>query len=78
MSASQFTMYMTMGAVGSMVGATLIGPIKENFGWELTFLSFVGMILLAWLSMQFINIDKHVEQITELENEETERELLLN
>lgn len=77
-SASQFTMYMTMGAVGSMVGATLIGPIKENFGWELTFLSFVGMILLAWLSMQFINIDKHVEQITELENEETERELLLN
>ena len=77
-SASQFTMYMTLGAVGSMVGAMLIGPIKENFSWELTFFSFVIMILFAWLSMQFINIDKHVEQITELENEEAERELLLN
>ena len=77
-SASQFTMYMTMGAVGSMVGATLIGPIKENFSWEITFFSFVVMIGFAWLSMQFINIDKQVEQITELENEEAERELLLN
>ncbi len=76
-SASQFTMYMTLGAVGSMVGATLIGPIKENVGWELTFFAFVVMILLAWLGMQFINIDKQVEQITELENEEAEREALM-
>lgn len=76
-SASQFTMYMTMGAVGSMVGATLIGPVKENFSWEITFLSFVIMIGFAWLSMQFINIDKQVEQMTDLENEEAEREAML-
>jgi MFS transporter, PAT family, beta-lactamase induction signal transducer AmpG len=76
-SASQFTMYMTLGAVGSMVGATLIGPIKENFGWELTFFLFVIMLLFAWLGMQFINIDRQVQQITELENEEAEREALM-
>ena len=76
-SASQFTMYMTLGAVGSMVGATLIGPIKENFSWEITFFSFVIMLAFAWLSMQFLNIDKHVEQITELEDKEAEREALI-
>ena len=76
-SASQFTFYMTTGAVGSMVGATLIGPMKENFSWEITLFSFVGMMALAWFIMQFLNIDKQVEQITELDKETMERELLL-
>ncbi len=76
-SASQFTFYMTFGAVGSMVGATLIGPIKENFSWEITFFSFVGMLVLAWLTMQFLNIDRQVEQIAELENEEVDSQALL-
>ena len=30
-SASQFTIYMTMGAMGSIAGAALIGPIKGKF-----------------------------------------------
>ncbi|MBC8154113.1 MAG: MFS transporter, partial [Bacteroidetes bacterium] len=76
-SASQFTTYMTLGSVGSLAGATLIGPMKENLSWELTFLSFVGMMALSWFIMLFLNIDKHVEQITELDNEEAEREALV-
>ena len=76
-SASQFTTYMTMGAVGSMVGATLIGPMKNNFSWEITLFSFTGMLAIAWLIMQFLDIDKHVDQLTELEHKNAESELLL-
>ena len=66
-SASQFTIFMTTGAVGSIAGAFLIGPIKENFNWNSTFLFFEGFIGLAWLILQFINIEKHVAKIAELE-----------
>ena len=76
-SASQFTTYMTVGSIGSMVGATLIGPMKNNFSWEITLLSFVGMMALAWFIMQFLNINQQVEQITELEEKEAEREALI-
>ncbi|WP_310391725.1 MFS transporter [Hymenobacter sp.] len=74
-SASHFTFYMTIGAFGSMVGATLIGPIKDNFSWEITFFSFVGMIALAWLTMHFLNIDKQIEQLAELEDKESEKQV---
>lgn len=76
-SASQFTTFMTIGAVGSMVGATLIGPMKENFSWEITLFSFVGMMALAWFIMQFLNIDRQVEQLTELDTEAAERDALV-
>lgn len=76
-SASQFTFYMTIGAMGSLAGATLIGPIKANFGWEITFSSFIVMLGLAWFTMQFLNIEKHLEQIAELEDEEVEMEKLV-
>lgn len=76
-SASQFTFYMTIGALGSMVGATLIGPVKENFSWEWTFLAFVGMLLLAIVVLRLINIDRQVEQMAELDEEEAENQLML-
>ncbi len=66
-SASQFTIFMTTGAVGSIAGAFLIGPIKENFDWNTTFIFFETFIGLAWLILQFINIEKHVAKIAELE-----------
>ncbi len=76
-SASQFTIFMTLGATGSMVGATLIGPMKDNFSWDITLLAFVGMIALAWLIMQFLNINQQVEQITKIEKENAESGALL-
>ncbi|GAB3901091.1 MFS transporter [Spirosoma agri] len=74
-SASQFTFYMTIGAVGSMVGATLIGPIKENFSWPFTMLLFVGLIALAWLVMRLLNISKLETQITELDEKTSQNEV---
>ena len=68
-SASQFTIFMTMGAMGSIAGAFLVGPIKENFDWSTTFIFFEGFIGLAWLILQLINIEKHVEKINEIEHE---------
>ncbi len=76
-SASQFTAYMTVGSIGSMVGATLIGPMKTNFSWDITLFSFVGMVALALLIMQFLNLDQHTGQIIELEEKEAEREALI-
>lgn len=75
-SASQFTIYMTMGATGSIGGAALIGPIKESFDWNITFMVFVGLIAASWLLMQFLNIDKQMERIHELEVEESQKRAL--
>lgn len=69
-SASQFTLYMTLGAVGSLAGATLIGPIKGHAGWELTFLAFIGMLLLAALTLKLLNINKQMAQMAALGAEE--------
>lgn len=69
-SASQFTFYMTVGAVGSMVGATLIGPVKERFSWEITFCLFAVMLVVACSIVGLLNIRKHVVQITALEKRE--------
>ncbi len=66
-SASQFTIFMTMGAMGSIAGAFLVGPIKENFNWNITFIFFEIFIALAWGALQFLNIKKHVEKINAIE-----------
>ncbi|WP_332732465.1 MFS transporter [Flavihumibacter sp.] len=66
-SASQFTLYMTIANIGRIVGAKVIGPIKENFNWEYTLLFFGLMILFAWFIMQFLRIPVHVKKIADLE-----------
>ena len=68
-SASQFTIYMTMGAMGSIAGAFFIGIVKENFDWSTTFILFTIFLGVAWLVLQFINIEKHVTKINSIENE---------
>ncbi len=66
-SASQFTLYMTMGATGSIAGAFFVGPIKENFNWEMTFVFFIIFLMLAWILLQLLNIEKLVQKIASLE-----------
>lgn len=76
-SASQFTLYMTLSNLGRIVFAALIGPIKGNFSWEITIFSFAIMIAMAWLLLQFLNINKQVERIVELENEDVQKQGML-
>ena len=55
-----------------MVGATLIGPIKDHFSWEITFAAFVAMIALAGLTLYVLNINQQLAQIAELDTAEVE------
>ncbi len=67
-SASQFTLYMTLGNLGRIVGAKMIGPVKDHLDWNDTILMFVIMIALAWGLIQFLNIGNHVKHVDLLEN----------
>ncbi|MBK9401851.1 MAG: MFS transporter [Bacteroidetes bacterium] len=66
-SASQFTIYMTIGNLGRIVGAKLIGPVKLELPWEYTILVFAGLIMLAWGIIQFLHIRNHVKHLHKLE-----------
>ncbi len=76
-SASQFTLYMTIANLGQISLAALIGPIKANFNWQITFSFFAIMIGIAWLLLQFLNINKQMEQVVELENKDAESQVLI-
>ena len=75
-SASQFTFYMTTGAVGSMVGAMLIGPVKGRFDWDVTFGLFIVFIFTAGLVLSRISIRQQKVRIREIEKEESVKEAL--
>jgi MFS transporter, PAT family, beta-lactamase induction signal transducer AmpG len=74
-SASQFTFYMTIGAVGSMVGAALISPAKNNFSWEICFALFALMMILCAINLRTLNIEKLEQQIEGLEKRSRSSEL---
>ncbi len=76
-SASQFTLYMTIGNLGRMALAALIGPITSNFSWQMALLAFAVMIALAWLLLQFLNINKQAARVVDLENSDTENQMTI-
>lgn len=67
-SASQFTLYMTLSNLGRLALAALIGPIKAHFSWPITILAFSAMMAVAWILLQFVNLKKHSAQVEALEN----------
>jgi PAT family beta-lactamase induction signal transducer AmpG len=75
-SASQFTLYMTISNIGRIALASLIGPIKANFNWEITILAFAGFIFTAWILLQFLNMQNHVKRVEHLELNELENEVI--
>jgi PAT family beta-lactamase induction signal transducer AmpG len=75
-SASQFTLYMTIGNLGRIALAALIGPVKANFNWQVALMAFAVMIALAWLIMQFLNINKQLERVVDLENKDNQSDML--
>jgi len=74
-SASQFTLYMTIGNLGQMTFAALIGPIKENFSWQISLFAFAIFMALALFILQFLNIEKQIEKVAELENKELQNKI---
>lgn len=68
-SASQFTLYMTIANLGQIAFAGLIGPVLESFSWQLSFLVFPVFMTLALLLLQYINIEAQIEKVAIIENE---------
>ncbi|MEO5775701.1 MAG: hypothetical protein ABIQ27_02280 [Flavobacterium sp.] len=48
--------------------------IKANFSREIILFAFAIMTALAWLLLQFLNIDKQVERVVDLENNDIEKQ----
>jgi MFS transporter, PAT family, beta-lactamase induction signal transducer AmpG len=76
-SASQFAFYMGIANFGQVSLAALIGPLKENFTWEITVFAFAIMIALAWLLLQFLNMEKQVTSVAGLEHKDVTNEAML-
>ena len=76
-SASQFTLYMTICNLGRAAFTALIGPIKANFDWPFTLFASAIMIVIAWLLFQFLDIDKQVKGVAALEKKDLENEAKL-
>jgi len=74
-SATQFTLYMTISNIGRIVGAKSIGPIKQQFNWEYTLFMFAIMIALAWLLIQFTHINKQEKRVAEINNEDMKNKM---
>lgn len=66
-SASQFTLYMTIGNLGRIAGAKMIGPMKEQFSWEYTLLGFAILMAVSLFFMMYLNIKNHVKHVGNLD-----------
>ena len=66
---------MTIGNLGRIALAALIGPITSNFNWQVALMAFALMIALAWLLLQFLNINKQVERVVNLENSDAANQM---
>ncbi len=77
-SATQFTLYMTIFNLGRVVGAKLVGTMKTNFSWEYTLLAFGGLIAIAWLIIQFIRINQHTKRVADFDAATTMHKPLMN
>lgn len=66
-SASQFTLYMTLSNLGRLALAALVGPITTNYNWQIALLSFSIMLGISFILFQFLKYDKHLEAIERLE-----------
>jgi PAT family beta-lactamase induction signal transducer AmpG len=66
-SATQFTLYMTISNMGRITGAKLIGPIKAQFDWQYSIFACVVMMTIAWGLMQLIYLSRQAERLHELE-----------
>lgn len=73
-SASQFTLYMTIANLGQIAFVALIGPIKANFNWQITLLAFAVILGFAWLFLQFLNINQQVKSVVQLENKDIQKQ----
>lgn len=59
---------MTIGALGSMVGAALIVPAKSHFSWEAAFAIFAVLMIVSALLLRLLNFEKLEKQLSVMES----------
>jgi len=69
-SATQFTLYMAIANMGRALGASLLGPLKDSFGWQYAILA-VGVLALASLFfIVLLRLKKHLHRLDCIEADE--------
>ena len=76
-SASQFTLYMTLANLGQMAFVALIGPIRATMNWSMSLFAFSAFIALAWFLLQFLNIDKQIACVVNLEKNDSDKQRMM-
>lgn len=66
-SATQFTLYMTLGNLGRMAGAKIIGPVHDHFSWQYCLYGFILLLGLGWIFLFITNIKQQEKAIENLE-----------
>jgi len=72
-SATQFTLYMTLNNVGRSAGSGMAGYVKEYFDWYTTFTFGLVVLVLAMVLIGFLRIKKQLKTIERLEKEALEK-----
>jgi PAT family beta-lactamase induction signal transducer AmpG len=66
-SATQFTLYMTIANLGRITGAKLIGPVKQVFSWQYSILFLALAAAISFLLLQFVQLNNHIQRVEEID-----------
>jgi PAT family beta-lactamase induction signal transducer AmpG len=69
-SATQFTIYMAITNFGFAAGPSLISPIKDRYGWEVTIFAFAIIVTAVLIMLQFMRTKVYMHQLEDLEAED--------
>jgi MFS transporter, PAT family, beta-lactamase induction signal transducer AmpG len=67
-SATQFTLYMTISNLGLSAGSALVGPLKNFFTYDQMLLFFILTAAGVILFLRFVNFEKHLVRLAVLES----------
>jgi MFS transporter, PAT family, beta-lactamase induction signal transducer AmpG len=62
-SATQFTLYMTISNLGLAAGARLLGPLTSHMSWELVLATAAVFPLVMLVLTSFIHFESHTKRV---------------
>lgn len=72
-SATQFTLYMTVANLGRTAGSGVFGYVKEHLSWHHTFLLLIAVLMVLIVLTGFIQIKRQLKAIDNLEQKALEK-----
>ena len=67
-AATQFTLYMAIANIGLSVGPYIMGMLKTHFSWQVVFMTYLLFMVVVFIVMRYMNLEKHNRQMALLEN----------